>query len=771
MDERSPPPYRSLLTDVAVGLLAWVVLLVGWEVSWARRTEIRDAEAAVVARVVRDMTLLRASLDFALAAGAEEQVDRELTARGADPSLQALLLVDETGRVIGARLRHHVGRPMAEVLGAEPPEDMMVAARSRQIGSTRVTADGEVVATWPVILGAEPGRLRADRVGVVVATYDLERARAEVGARVVRRALELGFGSAIATLALLVFGHVYIGKRVRVLVRATERIAAGEFGSPARVGGRDELALIGAAFDTMAERLGETLRRVAESEARFRTLVQAAPVGILRTDAEGRITASNAAWRALAGYGEDDWRATLHPDDREAVSREWEEASRTGRTARAECRVVRGDGAVAHVHVEGVPEGTDREEGAGFMLTVVDLTERLRAEEERARLEARLQQARKLEALGTLASGVAHDFNNVLAAVEGHADALAEAVEGQPAAERHVHRVLEAAERGRRMIREILEFGRPGVRVPREVGVASLVDEVARMLRPALPDNVTLRVSVAPDLPPIVADADQLHRALVNLGTNAWQAMRPRGGTLEIGARAVALDPDQAVRVPGLRPGPALLLWVRDEGSGMDAATLARVFEPFFSTKPAGEGTGLGLAVVHGIVTAHGGGIAVDTELGRGTTFSVYLPTAGGEARSQHLRTAPGGVVRAPHVLYVDDDESLLELAERAFHRAGFRVSTHARPEVALAAFREGAADVDLVVTDWHMSGMSGEELAAAVLRLRPELPVVMVSGRVTPEDAARLRGLGLRAVVEKPRSIADLASLCLDLLRGPTGG
>ncbi len=769
MSVPKPKRFHSLSTRVAAWILGMVAVLVGWQIYWVQYNELREVEHAARERVVHDMVLLQTALEFALAAGATAQVDRELSARGADLSLDALVLVDDTGRVIGASLRHEVGLPLEEALGEAPPADMMDAARARQVGGVRLSPDGRRIhATWPVVFGVKPGQIRAERVGVIVAIYDLDLARAQVQVSVRRRTGEMVLVSLALVAAFLVFGQVYFGRRVRALVAATERLAAGDFETRAAVTGADELGLISGAFDTMAARIGETQRHLTESEARFRTLVEAAPVGILRIDPLGHVVDSNVAWREMAGPDGRAWPAHVHVEDRERVRQEWAEASAAGRMPRAECRLVRPDGSVVWVQVQGVPEPGVPHGPPGFIITAVDLTRRRDAEAHRARLEAQLLQAQKLEALGALASGVAHDFKNILAVVLGHAELLAQLIAGQPKAEGHVRRVLEAAQRGGRMVQEILEFGRPGVRRLREVRMEALVADVARVLGPSLPANVVLRVSVAPDVPPIGADPDQLHRMLVNLGTNAWQAMQPDGGVLEIGARRHVVDDAQALDVPGLPTGPAVVLWVRDEGCGMDEATRTRIFEPFFSTKPYGEGTGLGLAVVHGIVRAHGGGIVVESEVGRGTTFSIYLPVTPlapiPEAPAVGAAPVP---TTAPRILYVEDDEALLELAEHAFRRRGYQVACYADPLAALTAFRANPAAYDIVVTDQRMPHMLGEQLVAALAEARPDLPIVLMSGHVTNEEAVRIRALGASAVVDKPMSIDEVVALCSRVLAG----
>jgi CheY-like chemotaxis protein len=319
--------------------------------------------------------------------------------------------------------------------------------------------------------------------------------------------------------------------------------------------------------------------------------------------------------------------------------------------------------------------------------------------------------------------------------------------------------ILRAGDRGRGLAQQILTFSRPVARELRDVRIGPLLDEVAGFLKPALPANVELRVRAEPDLPTVRADVDQLHRVLVNLGTNAWQAMRPKGGVLEIRAAAVA-------SAAGLPPGPAVRIDVRDEGCGMDARTRAHIFEPFFSTKPPGEGTGLGLAVVHGIVRAHGGTVIVDSTPGRGSTFSVFLPLTAPDATPRvPVREADGSPLPA-RILYVDDDEALLLLAEHALRRAGYSVTTCARPAEAIEAFRSAPEAYDLVLTDQRMPGMLGEELLVALRKIRCDIPVVLISGYVTPEFAARVRTLGASDVLEKPMSIDEL----VDLVRRTVG-
>ncbi|HSN31610.1 MAG TPA: ATP-binding protein, partial [Ideonella sp.] len=292
-----------------------------------------------------------------------------------------------------------------------------------------------------------------------------------------------------------------------------------------------------------------------------------------------------------------------------------------------------------------------------------------------------------------------------------------------------------------------------------------LLDETLAMLRATLPASVSLQARLGE--PPLFvhADATQLQQVVMNLCTNAWQSLDGRPGRIEVGLLALTVDghAGAADRPAGLAPGAYAHRWVADTGSGMDAATRAHIFEPFFTTKPEGQGTGLGLAMVHGIVAAHSGVVTVDTALGHGSTFHVYLPLvhpddAASPAEPQALSAAPPG--QGQHVLYVDDDEVMVLLAEQLLRHLGYRVSGFHDPREAVAAVRERGGEFDLVVTDYNMPAMSGLDVARAVAEAQPGLPVVIGSGRV-PEELRHVVGVGnVGGIVHKEQMVEQLGAV-----------
>jgi PAS domain S-box-containing protein len=510
-----------------------------------------------------------------------------------------------------------------------------------------------------------------------------------------------------------------------------------------------------------------------ESEEGFRTLADVSPVGIFRTDPAGSTTFVNRRWCEISGLppGQalgNGWMSVLHPDDHARVAANWAEAVRLGESSNAEYRFLRADGSIrwlvgqsrAHRH----PDGSV----AGYVGTITDVTDLKRAEEEREKIEAQLRQSRKMESLGTLAGGIAHDFNNILNGMFGFVDlARLELPAGHPANE-WLDRIASSSQRARELVRQILTFSRKTAiaRVPQRLH--GVVSEALRLLRSTLPTMIELESRVSIDAPPVLADSTQIHQVIINLCTNAWHALPERGGKIVVTLEPWTVTSEQAAAHPDLLPGPSVRLTVSDNGSGMDAATLDHIFEPFFTTKDTGAGTGLGLAVVHGIVKAHGGSVLVRSAVGQGSTFELYFPAAplaAEPAKPAALPEVPRG--HGERVLVVDDDAVSGFAIEKLVESLGYVVTRSMQPEEALERFTAHPRDFDLVVSDLAMPGMNGEELIGHLLQVRPDIPIVVVSGYV--ENARqRILDQGLaRAVMRKPVSREELARTLAQALAG----
>jgi PAS domain S-box-containing protein len=408
--------------------------------------------------------------------------------------------------------------------------------------------------------------------------------------------------------------------------------------------------------------------------------------------------------------------------------------------------------------------------GVVVVATVVDITQRRAAELAQREVEERARQTQKLEALGTLAGGIAHDFNNILLGIVGYTELAQRALAGSSAlgtaaVVEDLDQVLRAAERGRQLVRRILMFTRHAEVTRTPLSLDRVVTEAADLLRASLPATIQIRLSVEPGLPPVLADETLVHQVVLNLGTNAAHAME-RGGVLGISLAAASVSSAFAATHEGLSPGRHVRLTVVDDGTGMSPEVRARLFEPFFTTKPVGKGTGLGLSVILGIVQSLDGGIEITSELGKGTRVDVWLPVgqanAGGTAVSAIKSSEGGGKL---HALFVEDEPALAAMERRQIEALGFRVTVHTSSEEALEDFRARPEAFDLMVTDNTMPRMTGLELSKAVTTLRPQLPVLMVSGYADNAELSVLLEHGVRAVLQKPHTAAELGEALRRLL------
>ena len=395
------------------------------------------------------------------------------------------------------------------------------------------------------------------------------------------------------------------------------------------------------------------------------------------------------------------------------------------------------------------------------------LADMLSAHVDRQRTQAQLRQAQRIQSLGTLAGGIAHDFNNVLAAVGGNAELAAHALPTGHPAHKHLRRIGQATGRAADLVKRILAFSRQQEPRRATIGLQPVVNEVLKLLDATLPATIQIRTRFDADAPSVLVDSSQIHQVLMNLGTNAAHAMRERGGLLDVCLETVALDSTAATIAPELHEGRYVKLSVSDTGSGMDRATLEHIFEPFYTTKAPGHGTGLGLSVVHGIMKSHDAAITVDSQVGLGTTFHLYFPAADGPVTESAPPTEPLHG-HGEHILYVDDEEAIIYVATLILERLGYRVTGSTDAAAALQDFRSRPHEFAAVVTDLSMPGLPGHDLARQVREIRPDIPLVLTSGYVHPDDAPAVQRLGVVDVILKPNIVADLGPTLHRLLAGP---
>jgi PAS domain S-box-containing protein len=399
------------------------------------------------------------------------------------------------------------------------------------------------------------------------------------------------------------------------------------------------------------------------------------------------------------------------------------------------------------------------------ILTITrDISELKAAQQEREQLRTRLIQAQKMEAIGTLAGGVAHDFNNILGAIIGYAEMALYDTQKGSMEHYNIEQVLKAGHRAKDLVKQILAFSRKSEQDKKIISLAPIIKEVSKLLRASLPTTIEIKLDIDPNLDAIYADPTQIHQVMMNLCTNSAHAMGDKGGILEVNLDNVNLNIKAAAQYPELNPGLYVKLSISDTGCGMDTATIQRIFDPYFTTKEQDKGTGMGLAVVHGIVKGHGGGIHVESTVGEGTRFDILFPVMKRQliSETEELKALPTG---NETILCVDDEQPLIELGKNMLKKLGYRVEARTLPLEAIEVFEAAPDKFDLVISDMTMPAMTGVSLAKKLMEIRPEIPVIICTGYSEQIDESRAKALGIKGFLMKPFTIRELSKTVRQVL------
>jgi len=529
------------------------------------------------------------------------------------------------------------------------------------------------------------------------------------------------------------------------------------------------LRMFGTALDVTEQKQVE--QRLRDAETRYRTLLEQLPLAFYIRPlslAEPNIYVSPQV-EAMLGYPADEWltdagilEQIVHPDDREKVLRDASRVRKNGAPLRAEYRYVAADGRVVWTLDETYLVTDESGEPYAVQGFLLDITERKEAEAERDRLLAELYHAQRLEALGRLAGGVAHDFNNMLTAIEGYSELLLQRLGPESPLRLDAEEIRRAAGRASSLTRHLLAFSRRQTLEPQLVDLNEVVSGATNLLERLIGETVHLRAIPGATEPFLLADPAQVEQVLLNLVLNARDAM-PADGTLTIETENVELAP-RAAAEHGVEPGPYVALGVTDTGAGMDAHTRERIFDPFFTTKDAGKGSGLGLSTVYGTVRQSGGFIRVDSTPGRGSRFEIFFPAAerGGEHADREQLEPPSERGEPATILVVEDEEIVRRFVVTALAEAGHTVLSAANGAEALALCEAEASAIDILLTDVVMPGLGGRELAEQVRALRPGISVVLMSGYTETTASPELDGRPV-AFLDKPFSPAALLRVVRD--------
>jgi len=520
-------------------------------------------------------------------------------------------------------------------------------------------------------------------------------------------------------------------------------------------------------FETLAHAANRMIRErnkaekaLRDSERKYRELVQSVNSIILRLDTEGNIIFINKYAQSFFGYSEEEILGRnavgtivpqvdrsgfdlavmikdlgIHPE--QFTSNENENIRRNGERVR-----------IAWMN-KGIYDAENRVKE--ILCVGIDVTEKWQ-------LEKRLAQAQKMEAIGTLAGGIAHDFNNILSAILGYTELSLLELSHDSSVRKNLKQVLKASGRARDLVQQILTYSRQREREMQPLKISLIINEALKLLRASLPSTIEIRHSIKSELA-VVSDPTNIHQVIMNLCTNAGYAMQEDGGLLQVNLEDVELGADFAKQHPDLTPGKFVCLTVSDTGIGMAPETMERIFDPFFSTKKKGEGTGMGLSVVHGIVKSHGGAITVDSSPGRGAVFTLYFPAIESES-SPRYESANLMLTGTEHILFVDDEPFQTDIAKRMLTRLGYHLTTCTSSIEALEIFRQTPEVFDLVITDMTMPRMPGDVLAKKLIAIRPDIPVIVCTGyseRINSDVADKI---GVRELVMKPVVIKDLAAI-----------
>lgn len=515
----------------------------------------------------------------------------------------------------------------------------------------------------------------------------------------------------------------------------------------------------------------QTEKDLRESETRFKTLIDKSPLPMVVTDQNQDIVFLNEKFRELFGYTREDvstaekWWEAAYPDleYRQKVQESWMVAigdalENNTDIAMQEWELTIKDRSSRRCEFFMVPLDEVS------LIIMNDISERKQAEVEKGALEARLQQAQKMEAIGTLAGGIAHDFNNILSVILGYTEIARDDSDPESTVVQDLNMVLEAGHRARDLVQQILSFSRQSGMKRSSLNITILVDEAIKMLRPTLPSTIEITQVIENKISHVFADPTQLNQVIINLCTNAFHAMEETGGELSISLKEVTLDSEDLVHQVDITSGLFVQLSVSDSGTGIPPELEGKIFEPYFTTKETGKGTGMGLAITHGIIKDCGGFVTVHSVVGKGATFQIFLPVFDNEKPLNETTSEPAPIGKE-RILFIDDEELLVKVGKSMLERLGYHVTALQNSVEALTLFENHPDQFDLVITDQTMPGMTGENIARRMIQIRPEIPIILCTGYSTVFSEEDAKSMGIKEFSFKPLAKKDIAKLIRKVL------
>ena len=672
--------------------------------------------------------LLRYNLDGLVAA--------DLASLCVSDEIESAALLDDEGQVLhGSRMAWR-GRPAQEALPVFE-RSRFVAVKASRMPDIRLSSDGNrVLAYQPVVLAAVPGQIRPTRIGMIVVDYNLSRMRAEQQHILIMHSLTTWAIGLLLMLLLLIALNRWLSRPLHHLIEAITRFSAGDYAARVQISGRGELA-------ELAHALNRTAEEVQTKSRRLQAVLDAATESaIVATDENGLVTLFNRGAEKMLGYTAEEVVGKQTPEiwhlgpelaaRGAALSREsgrqisgfalFSETARQGRCQPEIYTYVRKDGTHLTAQLFLTAIRNDRGDIQGFLGMGQDITEH-------RKLEEQLRQAQKMESIGAFAGGIAHDFNNIMSAILGYGHiTLMKMAHDDPLRE-NIEQLLEAAERAAHLTKDILIFSRKQISYKRPADINEIIRKVSRFLLQIIGEDIDCKTILCEGAIPVLADLNHIEQILMNLAANARDAM-PKGGAFTVATERIRLDEEFAARHGYGTPGLYALITVTDTGIGMDDETRQRIFEPFFTTKDVGKGTGLGMAVVYGIIKQHDGYINCSSKAGMGTTFRIYLPViASASAVSDEEDAAKPPERGDETILLAEDNEALRNLTLSVLQEFGYTVIAVKDGEEAVKKYKENREHIRLLLFDLVMPKKNGKEAYDEIRAMTPDIKVIFVSG------------------------------------------
>lgn len=549
------------------------------------------------------------------------------------------------------------------------------------------------------------------------------------------------------------------------LVDSSKAIVQGNYDSVVHMEQTDEIGELSKSFDQMRLAVKEKIGDIEQIKERYRLLYQQAPAMLCSIDSQGRIIEVNnllletlgLSRKKLIGCQSFDFFPSQKAVNISSFLKKMLKDSNTVKSQ--PYQIVSQGGVIFDTLISVFAQKDPNGNIIQATLSIQDITETKRANEEKEKLEHRLAQSQKMEAIGTLAGGIAHDFNNMLSGIFGFAQLAKNHLQNPERAAKDIDNIFKMAQKATELVRQILTFSQKSNEQKVPLHLHIIVKEAMQLLRASIPSTVEIKESIQSKAT-VMANPTSIHQIIMNLGTNAYHAMQEKGGILAVTLKEVEFSDQDTNQGTNMVPGKYLKLEVSDNGSGMDETTVAKIFEPYFTTKEAGKGTGLGLSVVLGIIEDHKGQIKTYSEAGQGTTFHVYLPIVDRKAELTLLENEEetANILGSETILMVDDEKTLLKSSETLLEEMGYTVTAFSNGLDALEAFKKTPEHFDVVITDMTMPAMTGAELSVEILKINPEQKIILCTGHSELINKERALSMGIKTYFEKPIIIKELA-------------